>query len=72
MWFGEKMNNELIEYIAERVADITRKSPYSRLDITVIMPTTTTEYFPVFAVQETPLISAGDSDPKTFVTIMRA
>jgi len=63
------MDKELIEYIAESVADITRKNPHVRLDITVFMPVTATGYFPSFAVRETEL-SASNNEPRTFVTIM--
>jgi hypothetical protein len=64
------MNNNMVEYIAEKISQITRKHFSENLDISVIMPTSATEYYPTFAISATQLSSAGDGEPKTIVRII--
>lgn len=60
--------NDMVEYIAERIAGIVRKHPESHLSIYVFMPQTATQCLPSFAVDANPIL-ATDGEPVTLVYV---
>lgn len=64
------MDNKIVEYIAEKISEITRKSPDADLTVFVCMPKTASERYPNFVIEVQPLLFAGCGEPKTFVKIV--
>jgi hypothetical protein len=63
------MNNEMVAYIAKRIAEITRRYPSSSISIGVIMPTNAGQSEPNFLVRETETKTATNGEPTTSVYI---
>jgi len=62
------MDNQMVEYIAERIAGIARRYSQSHLSITVIMPQSATQCLPSFAIDAKP-VKATDGEPITLVYV---
>ena len=62
------IDNQMVQYIAERIAGIARKYQQSHLSITVVMPKSATECLPSFVIDTKP-VKATDGEPITLVYV---